>query len=193
MYSLIPSFPFEARNSCLYTCRISLCSLLCLAAVVAIFTILFPFPLANEIGTSFEGGQDRGCMRLSCRAAWKTYDSRLRLQLISTSSLVAMAEGSEEGKSKEKKQSILSFFSPRKTTAPKPLDEEKVYIAGDDHSGDAPKVPKLQTHTSDTTSSRDKGPPMPELKKHQTDMGEHGAGEPPREAYVMRVLKVQQS
>lgn len=134
-------------------------------------------------------------MRLSCRAAWKIYDSTLRLRLISTSSLVAMAEGSEEGKSKEKKQSVLSSSLPsRKTTAPKPSDEEKVDIASEDHSGDAPKVPKLQTHTSDTTSSRDKEPrPMPELKKHQTDRGEHGAGEPPREAYVMRVLKVQQS
>lgn len=105
-----------------------------------------------------------------------------------------MAEASEEEKSKEKKQTVLSsFFPSRKTTAPKPSDEEKVDIASDDHSGDAPKVPKLQTHTSETTSSRDKEPPMPELKKHQTDRGEHGAGEPPREAHVMRVLKVQQS
>lgn len=106
-----------------------------------------------------------------------------------------MAEGNEEGKGKKEKQTVLSsFFAPRKAAAEKPPDEVEV-VATDsgDRSGDAPNVPKLQTHTSDTTASRDKGS-MPELKRHQTDAaGGQRAREEPREAYTMRVLKVKES
>lgn len=148
----------------------------------------------NEIGTSFMLSA-LGCSRSRARVI----PPRVCLRLISTS-VVAMAEGSEEKKDKGKKQQ--SFLSSLFTSKPKaPKDEEKVADVGssvdkDDQSGDAPKVPKLQKHSTDTTSSRDhdKETAMPpQLKKHQTDMGPQDTRESPREGYVMRVLKMQQS
>ena len=148
----------------------------------------------NEIGTLF--------MLKLLQSSTRSATSYLP-RLISTS-VVVMAEGSEE-KDKSKKQSKLSSFWSSATnpkTKP-PKVEEKVADDGssvdkDDQSGDSPKVPKLQKHTSDSTTSRDSDKetaPPPQLKKHQTDMGPRPQDkrESPSEGYVMRTLKIQQS